>query len=582
MALFAASLAPLNLSFDRRPFFLRRCATTVIRCAAEKTPASRRSAIYQPNLWGDDRIRSLTVEEEDRTATARIKLLKEKVRKVIHDDKEVEEQLQLIDQLQQLGVAYHFKDDIKDSLSSLHASLEDISLKFKDNLHASAVLFRLLRENGFSVSEDIFYKFRDEKGQLRDCLGKNTQGMLSLYEASYYEKDEEMALHEAMEFATEHLKNVLEEGMESSDLTREKVAHALELPLNWRMERLHTRWFIESCQREAAANVNRALLEFAKLDFNATQSVHKKELRQVSRWWTELGIARELPFSRDRLTENYLWTVGWASEPEHWRFREEQTKANCFVTMIDDVYDVYGTLDELELFTDTIDRWDINAIDGLPDYMKLLFLAVFNTTNEATLKVMKEKGLNTMPYLKRAWADLCKAYLVEAKWYHKGHTPKFDEYLENGRMSISSNVMVTYGYCMAQELTKHDLERFSDYPAIMLPKSRLARLYDDLATSKDELKRGDVQKCIQCCMLERGVSEDVARGQMKEAIKANWRSVNGDRGSVSSSFEEYMKRLVVNMIRTFQFFYQDEDRYGKADGETENQVFSLLINPILL
>lgn len=66
----------------------------------------------------------------------------------------MEEQLELIDRLQQLGVAYHFKDNIKDCLTRLHASLEDvISLKFNDNLHAAALLFRLLRENGFSISE---------------------------------------------------------------------------------------------------------------------------------------------------------------------------------------------------------------------------------------------------------------------------------------------------------------------------------------------------------------------------------------------------------------------------------------------
>lgn len=90
-----------------------------------------------------------------------------------------------------------------------------------------------------------------------------------------------------------------------------------------------------------------------------------------------------------------------------------------------------------------------------------------------------------------------------------------------------------------------------------------------------------MQKCIQCCMRDQrgAVSEDVARRQMKELIKANWRCVNGDRGAMSS-FEEYMKRMAINMIRTFQFFYQDEDRYGKADGETKNQVMSLLINPI--
>ncbi|WOL04588.1 hypothetical protein Cni_G13309 [Canna indica] len=49
-------------------------------------------------------------------------------------------------------------------------------------------------------------------------------------------------------------------------------------------------------------------------------------------------------------------SVGSAYEAEHWSFRDIQTKANCFITMIDDVYDVHGTLDEIELFTDAIDR----------------------------------------------------------------------------------------------------------------------------------------------------------------------------------------------------------------------------------
>nr|AHI46572.1 monoterpene synthase [Zingiber montanum] len=588
MSLFHPALAPLNLAFDRRLFVLRRCATTVkqrcltlIRCAADagKTPASRRSANYQPNLWGDDRIRSLTVEEEDHTATARIKLLKEKVRKVIHDDKEVEEQLRLIDQLQQLGVAYHFKDDIKDSLSSLHASLEDTSLKLKDNLHASAVLFRLLRENGFSVSEDIFYKFRDENGQFRDCLGKNTQGMLSLYEASYYEKDEEMVLHEAMEFATEHLKNVLEEGMASWDLTREKVAHALELPLNWRMERLHTRWFIESCQREAATNVNQALLEFAKLDFNATQSVHKKELREVSRWWTELGLAEKLPFSRDRLTENYLWTVGWASEPEHWRFREVQTKVICFVTMIDDIYDVYGTLDELQLFTDAIDRWDLAAMDKLPEYMKLCFFAIINLVHEEGYRVMKEKGLDIVPDLKKSWGDQCKSYFEEAKWFHHGQTPKLKEYMENGLVSIAGPIILSHAYCVANDLTGEALKIFPSYHEITRSSSILFRLYDDMGTSTDELERGDVPKYVQCYMHEKGVSEEVARRETRELMRKCWRELNASL-SWDSPLEEYIMNIQVNIPRTAQFFYQDGDGYGKAYGETKSQIILLFLEPI--
>lgn len=65
-------------------------------------------------------------------------------------------------------------------------------------------------------------------------------------------------------------------------LIREQVVHALdlELPLNWRFQRLHTKRFIGACQREP--NMERPLLELAKLDFNALQDIYKTELREVS------------------------------------------------------------------------------------------------------------------------------------------------------------------------------------------------------------------------------------------------------------------------------------------------------------
>lgn len=44
-------------------------------------------------------------------------------------------------------------------------------------------------------------------------------------------------------------------------------------------------------------------------------------------------------------------------EPQYTAYREMTTKLTCMATLIDDVYDVYGTLEELELLTDYIVRF---------------------------------------------------------------------------------------------------------------------------------------------------------------------------------------------------------------------------------
>jgi isoprene synthase len=59
--------------------------------------------------------------------------------------------------------------------------------------------------------------------------------------------------------------------------------------------------------------------------------------------------------------ECFFWTVGIASEPQLSNLRKGLTKVAALVTTIDDVYDIYGTLDELELFTDAVERLILNS-----------------------------------------------------------------------------------------------------------------------------------------------------------------------------------------------------------------------------
>ncbi|KAJ0714572.1 putative R-linalool synthase [Helianthus annuus] len=154
------------------------------------------------------------------------------------------------------------------------------------------------------------------------------------------------------------------------------------------------------------------------------------------------------------------------------------------ITAIDDIYDVYGTMDELQRFTNVIDRWDIDAIEELPDYMKIGFHGFYNTINEISYDTLRNTGILILPYLQKAWADLCKAYLVEARWYYSGYTPTLQEYLDNAYVSVAGPVVLMHAkFATSVGATQEILQRMEEFEKIDHYSSLVLRLADDLGTS---------------------------------------------------------------------------------------------------
>ena len=71
------------------------------------------------------------------------------------------------------------------------------------------------------------------------------------------------------------------------------------------------------------------------------------------RWWRNLGLSKNLSFARDRLTESFMCSVGFAFEPKYTYLRKLLTKVTNLIAIIDDVY---GILEELKLFTNAVNR----------------------------------------------------------------------------------------------------------------------------------------------------------------------------------------------------------------------------------
>ncbi|XP_077239792.1 (-)-germacrene D synthase-like [Tasmannia lanceolata] len=207
--------------------------------------------------------------------TKRIEELKEEVKRMLSSAKGSQQEIDLIDVLQRLGVAYRFEMEINEALHQLY---ESHTYAADDDLYVVALRFRLLRQHVFNVSSDVFKKFKDEQGNFNSTLISGMRGLLSLYEVAYLSTQGEDVLDEAIAFTRKHLKSGISDH-DSKFATQ--IEHALEMPLWKSLPRLEHRHYISIYQPENKQND--VLLELAKLDFNLLQSLHQMELKDLTR-----------------------------------------------------------------------------------------------------------------------------------------------------------------------------------------------------------------------------------------------------------------------------------------------------------
>ncbi|XP_042504572.1 probable terpene synthase 11 isoform X2 [Macadamia integrifolia] len=482
--------------------------------------------------------------------------------------------VKLIDNLQRLGIAYHFHEEAKEVLDDLR-SRRSWRNDEDDDLFLAALRFRLLRENGYHVSPDSFHKFINKEGEFKEALSNDTVGMLSLYEASYLGANGEAILTEAMEFTNKKLRT----SMPNLDPPlAQEVGTALELPRYLRMVRLEARRYIDEYALKTTGNT--AIVELAKLDFNNNQLLHQMEIAEVIRWWKELGLVKKLSFARDRPLECFLWTVGIFPEPRHSKCRIELTKTIAILLVIDDIFDSYGSIEELILFNNAVQRWDLEAVEQLPEYMKICYMALFNTTSEIGYRVLKEHGWSIIPHLKRTWIDTFEAFLVEAKWLNKKYVPTQEEYLVNGVTTAGTYMALVHAFfLMGEGVTKKTTGMMEPYPMLFSYSGMILRLWDDLGTWREEKQRGDMAWSIECAMRDHiNISSvDEACDYIRQRIHNLWTELNGQLVAPEGLPLSIIKASL-NLSRTAQVIYQQG--YDNNASSVEDHIQLLLFRPI--
>ncbi|KAK7312913.1 hypothetical protein VNO77_37155 [Canavalia gladiata] len=538
----------------------------------------RHIADYHPSIWKDFFLQyaSDSMEFVHNFGT-QIETLKEEVRKmlVLESEKPLTK-VHLIDSICRLGVNRHFKLEIFEVLKHVHMDyVENGKIILEDNLQSLAMLFRLLRQHGFHVSPNVFNKFKDEQGNFSERLITNFEGMLNLYEASHVRIHGEQILEEALAFTSTHLESII---TQLSPSFAAQVNHSLRQSLHKNLPRLEAHRYISIYQQDSSHN--EVLLTFAKLDFNMLQILHQNECGNICKWWKELDIPKKLPFTRDRIVEGCFWILAIYFEPEYSQAREIVTKVMMMVSIIDDIYDAYGTIDELELFTEAIDRWDISNLDNLPDYMKLSYRSLMMIYQEIEEQMKKEGRTFCLNYAIKELKRVNQAQMTEARWLNNNYMPTTDEYLHTSTISCGYILLTTLSYIgMGDAATEDIFEWVTNLPKIVEASCVLCRLMNDIVSSEFEQKRGHVCSFLECYMKEYGVSKDVAIDECRRKITIAWKDINEESLRLTNVPNQFLMSIL-NQTRFLDVCYKDVDNYTNSGGVMKGFIKALLVDPI--
>ncbi|KAJ9690164.1 hypothetical protein PVL29_012690 [Vitis rotundifolia] len=449
------------------------------------------------------------------------------------------EGMMMIDAIQRLGIDHHFEEEIEAVLqkqymkSSIHGDCDE-------DLYGVALRFRLLRQEGYTNKE----------GKFKQNLREDIRGLMGLYEASQLSIGEDI-LEEAGNFSS-LLLNACLQHLDHHQAT--VVKNTLEHPHQKSLARFMTKNFLTDFQgTNGWINVLQELWLYP--------GIKRRCFKFPSQWWKDLGLTEELKFARDQPLKWYMWPMAIIPDPRLSEQRIELTKPISLIYIIDDIFDVGGTLDELTLFTEAVNRWDLSALEELPEYMKMCFKTLDDITNEISNKVHKEHKWNPVDSLRKAWASLCNAFLVEAKWFASGHVPKAEEYLKNGAVSSGVHVVLVHlFFLLGHGITKGNVDLVDDFPGNISSTETILRLWDDLGSAKDENQDGHDGSYVECYLKEhRGSSVENARQIVAHMISDTWKRLNEECLS-PNPFSTSFTKGSLNIARMVPLMYSYDDR----------------------
>ncbi|XP_023748879.1 (3S,6E)-nerolidol synthase 1 [Lactuca sativa] len=460
----------------------------------------------------------------------------------------------MVDVLQKLCINHHFEEEIDSILKTHYTKISNGHVSDLDqSLYEVSCNFRILRQEGYYVPADVFARFKQKNGMFLEEMAEDVKGLMALYEASQLSIEGERILEEAADFSSHAL-------IEIMPFLDEDEAIMVKNTLEHSYQRTSSTFMVNKFIKHYTGTT---MSQLAEMELAKLQALHRTEVTQISRWWKELGLAQELKLARSQPLYWYLCPMASLADPSLSEQRLDLIKPIALIFIIDDIFDVYGTLDELVLFTEAVIRWDINSLERLPYHFRICIEALYNITHEISDKIYKQYGFNPIEYLKKTWINLYEAFLVEAKWFASGHLPNADEYLRNGIVSSGAEVVTVHIFFLLGCATNEDSATIiKDNPGITFCLAKILRLWDDLGSAKDENQDGHDGSYVTYYMRENeGCSLENAQGHVMAMISDTWKQLNQEC-LFPNKFSATFIKACLNLARMVPMMYNYDENHS--------------------
>ncbi|WCJ19614.1 Terpene synthase 5 [Euphorbia peplus] len=312
-----------------------------------------------------------------------------------------------------------------------------------------------------------------------------------------------------------------------------------------------------------------------------------KELALLSEWWEDLNVAKNIPYGRDRLIETYMWVFGTVFEPQYSNARMLLCKFIAVIAILDDTYDSYGTIDELRLLTDALNRFTPNAANELPQYFKYLYKIILefaeNDEQDTALAkpLLSGKSYTLLTNSNYQIQELAACYLLEATWQKEKEAPSFVEYRKNGKVTSGYDVVASVFLLEVENMSMNEILWMKNDPEIAVGAKLHLRLMNDIdGVLTDEMNREDFPKAVDCYTIQYGVSKAEAIEALQNILENQWKKMNEDLLK-PITVPKILLKYTLNYSRTSIFFYQGTDLYTYGHNLKE-YLTSFFINPLLM